>query len=740
MNKYKDLKNKNLTKIVLMLVAIVIVAIFLELLILNGVNDKNINNTEQVLLNQIISIIEKNEKSEDELLKSLKDDYMVRAKAVSYIIDKNPEVEYNTEELEKIASYMSIDEIHLFDETGKIYSGTVPKYYGSSFDSGEQMAYFKPMLKDKSLTMCQDVTPNTSESKKMMYAITWNEKGDKMIQVGIEPVRLLRVVKQNEISAVVRNMPMYEGIGIYVADNKTSKIYGATDETKIGRNLRDIGISESDIKEDNVNSFVKIIGSERYDCVFKKTENYIIGITFATSSNMKSVFLAMFVEAVYLTFAVGGIIFMLIRLFRVNKERREQYNILLSMAEIYYSMHLFDLEKNTMLVYEAHNEVEEIGKRGKYVDEMMREAMERTVLPEYRESAFKFTDLHTVADRMIGKKIISGEFVGKNLGWFRASFITIEKDKNNRPTKVIFTTQSIEKEKQREEKLIYKSNTDELTGCLNRRAYEEDINDIIYEKNFAYVSMDVNGLKTVNDTLGHLAGDELIKGAAQCMKKCFEKYGKVYRIGGDEFVAIVFAEDKKLEEIGEEFKETVSKWKGEKIESLTISCGYVLKSEKNWNSINEMVKAADERMYENKFEHYRKTGIDRRGQQVMYNEICKLYTKILKINLTNDSYQILKMDNEEKDEKLGFSDYISKWLYNFAKAGLVYDDDVKGYLEKTDIEYLRNYFKGNENSISVFYRRKIEGDYKQVMMEIIKADDYEENSQSCFLYVKNIDR
>ena len=39
------------------------------------------------------------------------------------------------------------------------------------------MEYFKPMLKNKNLTMCQDVTPNTAEGKELMYAITWNEAG-----------------------------------------------------------------------------------------------------------------------------------------------------------------------------------------------------------------------------------------------------------------------------------------------------------------------------------------------------------------------------------------------------------------------------------------------------------------------------------------------------------------------------------------------------------------------------------
>ena len=49
-------------------------------------------------------------------------------------------------------------------------------------------------------------------------------------------------------------------------------------------------------------------------------------------------------------------------------------------------------------------------------------------------------------------------------------------------------------------------------------------------KDLVFVSIDVNGLKKVNDSMGHQAGDELLIGAAACMKKCFGRWGKVYRI------------------------------------------------------------------------------------------------------------------------------------------------------------------------------------------------------------------
>lgn len=107
------MKKKNLIGLAIVVTAI---ALLLETGILNYVNERNASMTSQVLLDRVISIIDKNETSEAQLIDSLKDDYIVRAKAVSYIIDAKPEVEYDVDELQKIAKLMSIDEIHIFNE------------------------------------------------------------------------------------------------------------------------------------------------------------------------------------------------------------------------------------------------------------------------------------------------------------------------------------------------------------------------------------------------------------------------------------------------------------------------------------------------------------------------------------------------------------------------------------------------------------------------------------------------
>ena len=125
---------------------IIVVALLLEASILKYVNDKNAHRTSKVLLDRVITVLDKNDENRNELIESLKDDYIVRAKVVSYMIDADPAVEYDVNELQKIEKLMAVDEIHLFDDQGTIYSGSAPKYYflSDSDDSREwQKIYFQ---------------------------------------------------------------------------------------------------------------------------------------------------------------------------------------------------------------------------------------------------------------------------------------------------------------------------------------------------------------------------------------------------------------------------------------------------------------------------------------------------------------------------------------------------------------------------------------------------------------------
>jgi diguanylate cyclase (GGDEF)-like protein len=304
---------------------------------------------------------------------------------------------------------------------------------------------------------------------------------------------------------------------------------------------------------------------------------------------------------------------MLEQVLRANEERNAQMAILVSMSDIYNSMHVINLENDTFKEYNVRNELSKAVDVSMGANDTLKQLMLVATEEKYHKEAIEFTDLHTLAERMKNKKIISKEFVSKVIGWYRASFITIESDLEGHPSRVIYVTQNIDKEKKKEQELYIKSNEDELTGLYNRRAYEDAIaehDDVVKEEDFVFVSLDVNGLKTVNDTQGHVAGDELLIGAADCMKRCFGPYGRVYRIGGDEFAAMIFAGEMQLQHIKKDFEEVTAKWSGDLVPSLSISSGFVSKQDVDTVSVREMAKIADKKMYEAKAEYYKKN--DRR--------------------------------------------------------------------------------------------------------------------------------
>ena len=153
---------------------------------------------------------------------------------------------------------------------------------------------------------------------------------------------------------------------------------------------------------------------------------------------------------------------------------------------------------------------------------------------------------------------------------------------------------------------------DQTTQLLNRRAFEEDKAELTQlGGDFAYITADVNGLKTVNDTLGHAAGDELIKGAADCLNACLGKYGRVYRIGGDEFAAMLRLSEDALKEALDRLEEKVAAWSGEKVDSLSVSIGCATSREFPSETIGEISRISDERMYAAKEAHYRATDTQR---------------------------------------------------------------------------------------------------------------------------------
>lgn len=164
------------------------------------------------------------------------------------------------------------------------------------------------------------------------------------------------------------------------------------------------------------------------------------------------------------------------------------------------------------------------------------------------------------------------------------------------------------------------SEHDVMTGLRNRRAYSETIEAFLKKapEDCCVLMADVNGLKEVNDTRGHKAGDELLIGTADCLRRAFEGDDRIFRIGGDEFCVIAEVSPETMERDIATFERLTAEWRGNHIDRLSVACG--MACSRDHQAIEDLVREADQRMYECKERYYMMSGKDRRKRQQEGNE------------------------------------------------------------------------------------------------------------------------
>jgi diguanylate cyclase (GGDEF)-like protein len=158
------------------------------------------------------------------------------------------------------------------------------------------------------------------------------------------------------------------------------------------------------------------------------------------------------------------------------------------------------------------------------------------------------------------------------------------------------------------EELILLSDTDELTGLKNRRAFNSALSmevkkAIRYERPFSIMMLDADYLKQVNDRYGHDTGDKLIVSVSQVIKSSLRETDILARFGGDEFVIMLpDTSDTKAFDVAERIRIAVENTSinaaGNSVSStLSIGiAGYPVDSE----NIDEVTKKADKALYASK--------------------------------------------------------------------------------------------------------------------------------------------
>ena len=152
-----------------------------------------------------------------------------------------------------------------------------------------------------------------------------------------------------------------------------------------------------------------------------------------------------------------------------------------------------------------------------------------------------------------------------------------------------------------------RARSDPLTGLFNRETYYYDLNKMNKTIN-AVIQLDMNGLKWINDNQGHVAGDNALMTIGRICEKNAKRNVYAYRLGGDEFTILaVNYDEEKVQSIVNEIKDDLSKT------SYYCSIGYAIKHD-NDETVEQLLRRAEEEMYKDKEEFYKQGKFERRKQ------------------------------------------------------------------------------------------------------------------------------
>lgn len=201
----------------------------------------------------------------------------------------------------------------------------------------------------------------------------------------------------------------------------------------------------------------------------------------------------------------------------------------------------------------------------------------------------------------------------------------------------------VTKEQQYQWELERAAYMDMLTGLGNRTAFSHELLFYEQKEKAACVVADVNNLKLCNDRYGHKEGDRIIVDAAECMNRAFEKIGKCYRLGGDEFcVLIEEGEKEQLIAALIRLEELIAEKNKNRVMPLSLACGYAIRESLS-EGMEQLFNRSDEMMYDIKYSM-------KKQFPVYCEERIKNYLNVLGIlSKSTDSYLFL-WDIQRKEE------------------------------------------------------------------------------------------
>lgn len=582
----------------------------------------------EVVFSQVEQVLEDNRIELEKLKEEYSASCLNNAEAIAYILSGHPALLNDIDGLKYIAGIIGVDEIHVFNSEGVIFTGTNPEYYGFSVEDGEQIVFFKQLLNDKTLKLCQEITPNTAEGKLMQYSALWDYEKKYIIQVGMYPASVEKVMEKYELSYIFSLLRVNPGTDLYAVNGETGIVEGSTNLNAAGKTAEELGFSMDKIKSGG--SFRANLEGVYAYCTFKKIDSGYVGRIINENQLYGNILINVVGVAVCLAF-ISFILVLIVTwcmnkyvisgIYDINKKLREitegnldeKVDVATSVEFSELSNHINALKDSLLAstdklsyvlnrtnmhigVYEYNEKMKGV-RFTEYIPNLLALDIDKT-----RQLSSDVRLFREYMDKL-RENPLTGEDGIYRVGGSRETYVKIDEfTKNNDIVGVVI---DVTVEVRKRIRIENERDLDILTGLYNRRGLNAKLDELFANPerlgHGALIMLDADGLKNVNDIFGHEKGDIYLKKISEVISSFGLHSCVSARQGGDEFVLFLYhyeSDEEVLKSI--ETLEFIQKYStayldGEHCVPLKFSFGYCLTAGES--DYRQLMRNADEKMY-----------------------------------------------------------------------------------------------------------------------------------------------
>lgn len=581
---------------------------------------------------QVIHTLESNRAELELINENLDEDYLTRAKAAAYVLDRVQEVSMDVEQMQYLANLLNVDELHVIDENGIIVSASVSKYIGIDMDDHEQTRAFLAILEsdDEEAFLIQDAMPNAAESKMMKYVGVARKGRKGVVQVGFEPVRQMEAELRNTYEYIFAKFPTDVGEELFVVDRATGMVLGHSDgmEKEFGAEhyqMDQLLGSLEGIFMRGENGKAMYVVSREYDdvliCAAIPKEillRKLMGNTFSTLIYLFFVEIAVLLLLNYLVRqkVIQGIHHIIERLSEIangnldtrisvggNREFEQLSDGINHMVKSIVSLSnrisaIIEISGIPLGAFEYKR-----GKRYVFVTSGVRKLLELSgeKAELLYKNASKFDEyIHSLLENSIE---MEKDVVRIN----KSKYVRIHMSETAEGCLGVIT--DVTNDMMDKRQMQYENTHDPLTGLYQYKHFKQLAAQTLQEMPSGtvcgIVMLDLDYFKDINDVFGHNAGDQYLQGFASVMQSMPSDHFLTARRSGDEFCMMIF---------GCKDKDDIIRWLDLFYETLgakqiplsdtqskiiSASGGFAWTADSS-ESVYELLSHADEALYEMK--------------------------------------------------------------------------------------------------------------------------------------------